>query len=227
MDKLTKEFGMTFERGTDIGFHMDEIKQNSTEDLLVLRSSIYSYLKTKKLKKRNSKYMDVYIRINKELTLRSEEKENSNSPNASSSTESTNRTSSFSAQSLYEFFDLQKKKEKDEELLNKKIKNSSKIDIPNFLNDKNLEIKKKKEVIKEKEEKISNKFDNNLKENNYFSDFGRGLFNEKFDLDLSEDEPFVIKSHKNSLDNNNYEKELEIREAFFDPIPEEAFLCLD
>lgn len=165
MEKYAKEFGMSFERGTDIGFHMDEIKQNTTEDLLVLRSSIYDYLKLKKLKKRNSKYMDVYIRINKELSFRKSQiktKENIEKDDKSKQ-ENPEQKNSFSAQKLFEFFETQKVKEKDDDLLNKKTKNSSKFDIPNFLNDKNNEqIKKKKEMIKQIEENCLSK---NLKEN--------------------------------------------------------------
>lgn len=156
MEKFAKEFGMSFERGTDIGFHMDEIKQNSTEDLLVLKSSIYTYLKLKKLKKRNSKYMDVYIRINKELSLReSQTKTKENLEKQYKTNEEISKEkNSFSAQKLFEFFETQKNKEKEDELLSKKIKSSSKVDIPNFLNDKNNEqIKNKKEFVKQYEEK--------------------------------------------------------------------------
>ena len=158
-NSIDLNIGMAFERGTDIGFQMDEIKQNTTEDLLILRSSIYSYLKLKKLKKRNSKYMDLYIRINKELSLRnSANTNNENSTNKKeeqSNDAKSTKTNSFSAKSIFEFFETQKNKEKKDDLLCKKLKNSSQIDIPNFLNDKtNEQIKKKKEVIKEKEENI-------------------------------------------------------------------------
>jgi hypothetical protein len=166
MEKVSKEFGMTFERGTDIGFHMDEIKQNTTEDLLVLRHSIYGYLKTKKLKKRNSKYMDVYIRINKELSLRNAENISREIPKKEEEPIEENKTNSFSAQKLFEFFETQKLKEEEEKLLNKKTKNSTSFDIPNFLNDKTNEvIKKKKEIIKQKDDKIICKEIKDLKEN--------------------------------------------------------------
>jgi hypothetical protein len=152
MENVSKEFGMSFERGTDIGFHMDEIKQNTTEDLLVLRSSIYSYLKTKKLKKRNSKYMDVYIRINKELSLRNAENKNKEDSKKEEEPIEEIKTNSFSAQKLFEFFETQKVKD-EENLLNKK-KKSAGFDIPNFLNDKtNEQIKKKKEILKQKDDR--------------------------------------------------------------------------
>lgn len=195
--------------------------------------------------------MDVYIRINKELSLRNSEVKSLQIPEekneedekkaeiySNEATTISNRSSSFSAQSLFEFFETQKNKEKVDDILNKKTKNSSEINIPNFLNDKTNEIRKRKEILKQKEEKKI--FKNDLKEslnlaptlNNNYSEFGRGLFNEKLDLDLSEDEPYQIKSHKNSTDSRDnfsliMEKDIKINEAIFEPIPEETFLCLD
>jgi hypothetical protein len=66
-------------------------------------------------------------------------------------------------------------------------------------------------------------------------EFGKGLFNEKLDLDLSEEEStYQIKYYKNSNERKeslnfslNMEKELLINNAFYDPIPEETFLFLD
>jgi hypothetical protein len=66
-------------------------------------------------------------------------------------------------------------------------------------------------------------------------DFGKGLFDEKFDMDLSEEESnYQIKSFKNSFDRKeslnlslSMEKEFLINEAFFNPIPEEDFLFLN
>lgn len=63
-----------------------------------------------------------------------------------------------------------------------------------------------------------------------FLEFGKGLFNEKLDLDLSEDhEPYHIdfnKSRKNT-DISIFEKEVEINGAIFDSIPEDMFFSLD
>ena len=176
MENVSKEFGMSFERGTDIGFHMDEIKQNTTEDLLVLRSSIYSYLKTKKLKKRNSKYMDVYIRINKELSLRNAENKSKENPKKEEKPVEETKTNSFSAQKLFEFFETQKNKDEEAKLLNKKTKNSAGFDIPNFFNDKtNEQIKKKKEILMQKDDKILCKEfkenSNSCLNNNYSGNF--------------------------------------------------------
>lgn len=151
MEKISKEISMgsKFEEGTDVGFHLDEIKQNSTEDLLILRNSIYSYLKIKKLKKRNSKYMDVFIRINKELSFRKAQKNKENSEE-----ESNRKKSSFSAQSLFEFFEMQKNSEREKENLLGYKKNKEvihKFDFPNFLNDK---VKEPKKVDFNKEEHV-------------------------------------------------------------------------
>ena len=105
--------------------------------------------------------MDVYLRINKELSLRNEENKIKEISKKDEKPNEENKTNSFSAQKLFEFFETQKIKDKEEDLLNKKTKNSSKIDIPNFFNDKtNGEIKKKKEILKQKEEK--NLFKENL-----------------------------------------------------------------
>merc|ERR1711957_617450 len=205
-----------------------------TEDLLVLRSSIYSYLKTKKLKKRNSKYMDVYIRINKELSLRNAENKSKENPKKEEKQVEETKTNSFSAQKLFEFFETQKVKD-EEILLKQKTKNSSGFDIPNFFNDKTSEIKKKKEILKLKDDIIlckEYKENSNSYLNNNCSEFGKGLFNEKYDLDLSEEDSPFIRSRKNTTDvrdsfNLIMDKELEITEAIFDPMPEECFLCLD
>jgi hypothetical protein len=149
MDKISKEFEMSFETCTDIGFDMAEIKQNSTEDLLMLRRSIYDYLNAKNLKKRNPKYMDVYKRINKELSLRNAENKYIPIQNTKNEAKS-DRSDSFSAKSLFEFFEKEKRNENKEDLLKNKTKNSSNFDFPNFLNDKiNKVIEKKKENLKQ------------------------------------------------------------------------------
>ena len=51
-------------------------------------------------------------------------------------------------------------------------------------------------------------------------------------MDLSEEDSPFIRSRKNTTDvrdsfNLIMDKELEITEAIFDPMPEECFLCLD
>jgi hypothetical protein len=58
---------------TNPGFEQDEIKNTTTEDLVNLKYSIAGYLKSKKLKKRNMKFMLVYQRITQELKRRNGE----------------------------------------------------------------------------------------------------------------------------------------------------------
>ncbi len=67
MVDLDELAALNLEKGTDIGFDKKEIKNTSTEDLLTLRKSIVIYLKSKKLKKRNGNFMNVYQRISNEL----------------------------------------------------------------------------------------------------------------------------------------------------------------
>ena len=57
-------------KNTDIGYSQDEIIATSTEELLVLRKAIYSYLKCPNLKKRNPNYLKVFKRINEDLRKR-------------------------------------------------------------------------------------------------------------------------------------------------------------
>lgn len=174
---MEKTFKPEFEKGTDIGFQMDEIKKTSTEDLLILRSSIVSYLKSKKLKKRNANYMGVFLRINQELSLRKKIPKfitttdiikNLPAKEAGTGTESklsyesfgihkNSNCSSAKAQKLFDFFEYEKNKNKsfEKKLLSRKVSQDShlEIDIPSFLNDKNsLKIKKLKETLHAKED---------------------------------------------------------------------------
>jgi len=178
---LDKTFKQEFEKGTDIGFQMDEIKKTSTEDLMILRSSIVSYLKSKKLKKRNSNYMGVFLRINQELSLRkripkfitttdivknfpAKETGSGNSDYKLNYegffTPKNYNCSSAKAQKLFDFFEYEKNRNKgffDKKLLGNKtfLQDAShlEIHIPSFLNDKySLKIKKLKETLQENED---------------------------------------------------------------------------
>ncbi len=55
---------------TDIGYNDEELKASTTEDLIVLRKAIFSYLKSPNLKKRNPNYLKLFKRINEELKIR-------------------------------------------------------------------------------------------------------------------------------------------------------------
>lgn len=57
-------------KNTDIGYNQDEIKATTTEDLIMLRKAIFSYLKSPILKKRNPNYLKLFKRINEELQKR-------------------------------------------------------------------------------------------------------------------------------------------------------------
>ena len=100
---------------TNVGFEEEEIKNTTTEDLLNLKYSIAGYLKSKKLKKRNMKYMLVYQRITKELKLR-----NGEYPDLE---DSTTNTSSPEEKRM-----LTRKTSRSIEL--------TELEIPSFLNDK-------------------------------------------------------------------------------------------
>ena len=61
-----------------------------------------------------------------------------------------------------------------------------------------------------------------------FLEFGKGLFNEKFDLDLSESEGplyFNYKKERKTLELIN--KKEELKQAFSDIIPEDMYFSLD
>jgi len=159
---------------------MDEIKKTSTEDLIILRSSILAYLKSKKLKKRNSNYMSVFLRMNYELSQRKKspkfitvsdiikEIPQKKSENLQSekiekfedfAIEKNLRGSELKPHKYFDFFEYEKNKEKSAEskFLNRKLSQDShlEIDIPSFLNDKNsLKIKKLKESLQVNEKKI-------------------------------------------------------------------------
>jgi hypothetical protein len=103
---------------TNVGFEVDEIRNTSTEDLINLKYSITGYLKSKKLKKRNMKFMLVYQRITQELKQRNESGEYSSVSNSTTNT-----------------FSLD-----DKRMLSRKTSRSmelTELEIPSFFNDKN------------------------------------------------------------------------------------------
>ena len=64
-----------------------------------------------------------------------------------------------------------------------------------------------------------------LKIFNHFKDFGKGLFDEKVDFDPSDDMDNFKIFKKQSFD---YElKEIEIKSAIFNAVPEDLFFSLD
>ena len=65
---------INFVTSTFIGFDQKEIGKSSYDDLLYIRRVIYSYLTNPKLKKRNVDFKKAFVRINKELKQRRKNK---------------------------------------------------------------------------------------------------------------------------------------------------------
>lgn len=157
-------------KNTDIGYDHTEIAATSTEDLLVLRRAIYSYLKSPNLKKRNPNYLKVFKRINEELKLRkskdgmksfpkSEKPEDEASAPVDKEASPLKRTPSFAIDNKYN-------KNLFGEKLNQEVENKSafpscdfikrkrantcdselSVDIPSFLQDKSKSNKNSEEV---------------------------------------------------------------------------------
>lgn len=143
MEDLFLDNGMIFEDGTIIGCDIEDIQKMSTEELISLKIDIYNYLNIKKQKKRNLKYIDLFSNIQKELKLRREKclkdkicLQKRQEIIQEGKTDLKRTKTSFSAKSLFDYFKEQNYQYEEEELLNKKTKNSINIEIPNFFNDK-------------------------------------------------------------------------------------------
>jgi hypothetical protein len=147
LDLADLGFG-NLEKGTDVGFNKEEIQKTSTEDLLALKKTVVAYLKSKKLKKRNGNFMDVYQRINDELKERKkiviEEKESINSGfiKAEISQGSDDRHETTPSATSEE-------ETKPLTFINRKHSMPFDVEIPSFFNDKNFNDKKQK-LMKEK-----------------------------------------------------------------------------
>lgn len=154
LESLDKILKGKFGKGTDIGFQTEEIKKTSTEDLIILRSSIVCYLQSKKLKKRNANYMIVLIRINKELKQRQntsrtftihelrKNKELKTHEKISKNKILTTHKKAQSFQKLSNFIEeIKVENNANISLLGRKSSTDSQIEvnIPSFLNDKNSE----------------------------------------------------------------------------------------
>lgn len=136
----TKLLKMTFLRNTFIGFDNEEITRTSSEDLVRIRKSVYAYITSPNLKKRNADFIDCFKRISRELKARGV----------------VSKTKVLRKTKTGEVFDLWKEKgnrstcpadtlsshgqksnaaNKDLKFLKKK--HSLDFDFPGFLNDKN------------------------------------------------------------------------------------------
>lgn len=128
-----------------MGFDHKEIKNTQTADLILLKRSIVPYLTSKKLKKRNSSFIDLYKRITQELKSRKESSLNGNKielddvekQDEAHSTRSNARSNSSKSVSFFHGNEEQSG-ENDNSFLKRKISSSSvlEIEIPSFLHDK-------------------------------------------------------------------------------------------
>merc|ERR1711976_572817 len=187
------------------------IKKTSTEDLLTLRKSIILYLKSKKLKKRNGNFMDVYQRISAELKERKsgvvEDKTNLKGY--------TKVEIEMDDENLRDQLSISAFNEGSTQSFLRRKTSSIDIHIPSFLNDK----KQKKEEVQKTD---TNEVD---KKPSLAQNFGKGLFDEKLDFDPSSDMDNFKVSKKAKFDTEI--KEIEIKNAMFNPLEEDIFFSLD
>lgn len=215
-----------FEWGTDIGYDKNEIKSTSSGDLVNLRNSIVGYLKSKKLKKRNANFMQVFSRINEELKKRKTIKETEGENDGTHSERVPKRMLSatgISTNSLdddNEFKGFLKRKTSSTTVLD--------INIPSFLNDKKQKTscEEKKRGMEESEVGFP-KFCAKGKQSKIKIEFGKGLFENNGDFDPSSDlEPYKIPQKKSSFFESNL-KQIELESEMFNRVEEDNFFNLD
>jgi len=151
MDKSSKLYDSNIEKAnTDVGYDKDEIKQTSTQDLIMLRKATFSYLKSPNLKKRNPNYLKLFKRITEELhkrKLTQEEKlylksESFSNPkdNEDNAKNRTNFDYKYKGSLLNDDCKESKNTYINAQFLKRKRANTcespSSIDIPSFLQDK-------------------------------------------------------------------------------------------
>ena len=66
----SEQFSTNFSNSNTIGFDSKELMEMCSEELLNLRVSVINYLNCRKLKHRNSEFMNLFHRINHELKER-------------------------------------------------------------------------------------------------------------------------------------------------------------
>jgi hypothetical protein len=148
----------SLEKGTDIGFDKKEVQKTRTEDLLMLRKSIVIYLKSKKLKKRNINFMEVYYRINEELKERKnssyEEKKSEGFVKADTAPKRKTSATILHSASLSNIVnEFEEKSSENSSFLKRKTSSAAvlEVEIPSFFNDKKEESK----ILQKENEKIS------------------------------------------------------------------------
>ena len=138
---------------------------------MLLKKAIVSYLQSKKLKKRNSSFIDIYKRINEELKsrkgIKGDPKKNSNceeSENASEAVTNTILASTNPSSKTGSFFGEFEamSEEKESYFLKRKFSSASvlEVEIPSFLHDKknaSRECEKTKKEDSQKKEEVNGK----------------------------------------------------------------------
>ena len=124
-----------FVKGSDVGFGKNEIKLIPTEELKHIRFSVYEYLTSTKLKKRNANFKLVYTRITEELEER--EKVPSNKV----------YTEAMKTLGVHPDKELQFTKRKRLNITRKIDKGTDLFIIPKFFKDENCKVHQEKKLI--------------------------------------------------------------------------------
>lgn len=211
-----------------VGFDCSEIQQTPTNELKQLRSTIYSYLKSNSQKYKNQEYFNMYKRLIEELKRR----ENIIS-------EKSNNSDRLE--------DSQQKQQQVTFLGRKKTfqETADEVEIPSFLNDKEMIPMTKKFKSDQKDESTKNeeneekkkKIEETIQKNCIIKgkkkvlkilEFEKGLFNEKLDLSFSSDmDGMTLKKDSNKERESLTKKEVEISGTMFDTLAEDMFFTLD
>lgn len=161
-----------FVKGSDVGFSGSEIKTIPTEELKQIRRSIYIYLTSSALKRRNANFREAFTRITKELAFR--EKMISN--------QIYNEAMKSLGVSPKKGLEYMKNKRY---LCSKNLEQGiNDLDIPKFFNDK------ERKINAEKIEKNIEKKEIQFEEDVYFTTFSSSP---KVDLELKEYDYSVFK----------------------------------
>ena len=234
-----KFFKIKFDRNSFIGFKQEEIDKTDTEDLIMIRRAVYGYLKSKKLKKRNANFRDVFFRITRELRKRkvpggrsklSKILENRISleggifktVKSTVSMQSTDSTSIITCETA--------NNSPEENFIKKNFLGD--FEIPDFFNDKITKYSQKhtQNFLPHLQNKFNEKNHNFL--NLVFERKLEGNFNCNFTKNMEAklnddgDKLFTL----SNFDFNPLEadlKEMEIRSAMFNYLPEDQFFNLD
>jgi len=188
----------TFSSKNFIGFDSQELREICDGELLNLRASVLEYLNCRKLKNRNSEFLNLYYRILKELKSRN----------------------IFIQMQLPPAIMKAKEGQDSTKLLGKKFKFSSSlydIDFPNFLNDSPEQNHKKcyfprfEECFLKRKKSLAT----NL--------FNQGLFNEKFDYDLNDLDLSQYHIQRTCYKPLKFEKEKQLSSTMFNLKNEDSF----